>query len=166
MGLVNGKVYLEKNYNLWKNMYEEEVKKLNRIFKSNSFIINHVGSTSIKGLLSKPIIDILVGINSFDEINEYEKVLKELYIIKKSSDEILLIKEKDDETFFLIHIMLLNSKRYKDVIKFKNILINNPNILKEYEELKIRLSKLYSNDRKMYTKAKSEYIEKILKNML
>ena len=68
------------------------------------------------------------------------------------------------ETFVLIHIMLLNDKRYNDIIKFRDILNNNFTILKEYENLKLELANLYSNDRNMYTKSKNEYIQNILNN--
>ena len=58
MGLINNTVYLENNYVLWKNMFEEEKEKLNEIFNHDNFIIEHVGSTSINGLSAKPIVDI------------------------------------------------------------------------------------------------------------
>ena len=50
------------------------------------------------------------------------------------------------------------------MIKFRNILNNNKEILKEYEDLKITLSKKYANDRKMYTQSKNEFITDILKS--
>lgn len=165
MGLINDTVVLENNYDLWKKMFENEKNALIKIFNNRNFKIEHVGSTSVKGLLAKPIIDIAVGIHSFEDFDMYIDLLKNIYTIKrnKDNDEILLIKENKNETFFLIHVLLINSKRYKDMIKFREILVTNINILREYENLKINLSKLYSNDRKMYTKSKNNYIQKILK---
>ncbi|MBP3255470.1 MAG: GrpB family protein [Clostridia bacterium] len=147
-------------------MFEDEKERLNRIFNEDSFTIEHVGSTAVKGLSAKPIIDIVVGINSFDELNKYKQELSNYYTIKENVDtnEMLLIKENENETFFLIHVLLITGTRYQNMIKFKNILINNKSILKEYETLKQKLAQEFSSDRKMYTKSKNEFIENILKN--
>ena len=165
MGLKNGTVTLESNFTLWKKMFEDEKNTLIKIFTNPTISIEHVGSTAIKGLHAKPIVDIVVGINNFSDLDIYIEKLNKLYEIKnnKENNEILLIKEKDNETFFLIHILEKNSKRYKDMLKFRDILINNPNILKKYEDLKMNLAKIYSNDRKAYTKSKNDYIQYVLK---
>ena len=166
MGLINKTVQLENNYDKWKKMFEEEKNTLNKIFNNESFIIEHVGSTAVKDLLAKPIVDIVIGLNSFDDIDNYKDKLKKIYTLKENIDkkEILLIKENEKETFFLIHLLLVNDKRYQDMIKFRNILNSNKKILKEYEDLKIKLSRKYANDRKMYTQSKNNFITNILKN--
>lgn len=47
------------NYNpLWAKLFEKEKKKLFAVLPSE-VIIEHIGSTSIIGLASKPVIDIL-----------------------------------------------------------------------------------------------------------
>ena len=165
MGLVNGTVKLESKYDTWKSMFEEEKNILNNIFDEDVFKIEHVGSTAVKGLSAKPIVDIAIGVNSFAEIDKYMTKLSEYYTIKENLDynEILLIKENEKETFCLIHVLLINDIRYKNMIRFRDILINNNDILKEYKELKEKLANEYSNDRKAYTKSKNDYIEKILK---
>ena len=165
MGLINKTVRLEKNYDKWKEMFEEEKNYLNKIF-NNSFKIEHVGSTAVKDLLAKPIVDIAIDLNSFEDIKKYENKLKERYTFKENFDnnEILLIKEYENETFFLIHVLLINDDRYQNMIKFRNILNNNKEILKQYEKLKIELSKKYENDRKMYTQSKNDFITNVLKN--
>ncbi len=158
MGLTNGKVDLDNNYILWKEMFDNEKKILSNIFPNS--VIEHVGSTAVEDLLAKPIIDIAVGLNSLnidnviDKLNDYE--------IKYNSDEILLIKEENNETNYLIHVLDINSDRYKNMIRFRDILINNSKIRKEYEELKINLKNKYSNDRIMYTKSKEDFIKRIL----
>lgn len=164
MGLINNTVYLENNFTLWKKMYEEEKNILFKIFNQDNFTIEHVGSTAVKGLASKPIVDIAIGVENLNSIDKYMNVLKKLYTIKinKENNEILLIKENNNETFLLIHILPINSERYKNMIDFRDILINNLDIFKEYEKLKIKLSKLYPNDRKMYTKSKNNFINEII----
>lgn len=167
MGLINGTVTLERNYELWKKMYEDEKSTLANIFNEENFIYEHVGSTSIKGLSAKPIVDIAVGVSNINELDKYLDKLKTIYTVKYNSDyeELLLIKENDIETFFLIHILTVDSKRFKDLIRFRDILNKNYNIVEEYEKLKIELLKKYPNDRKLYTKSKNSFIQDVLNNM-
>ena len=164
MGLKNETVYLESNFKQWKKIFEDEKSFLLQIFNNEDILIEHVGSTSVEGLLAKPIVDIVLGVIDFKDIQKYINRLKENYTIKENNDidEILLIKENESETFCLIHVLNRDSDRFKNMIKFKDILNNNSNILKQYEQLKKHLSDIYSNDRKMYTKSKNDFIKEIL----
>ena len=164
MGLVNGKVDLQNDYHNWKKLFLKEENKLREIFNDIALTIEHVGSTSVEGLLAKPIIDILVGVKRIEDVNIIIDELRENYTIKNNNDvgEILLIKENDKETSCLIHILEIGSERYKNMILFRDILINNPTIKKEYERLKIELKEKHLYNREMYTKSKHNFIEKVI----
>ncbi len=165
MGLINNTVSLENNYELYKKIFKEEKAYLESVFKENRFKIEHVGSTSVKNLLSKPVVDIAIGVDDLNSFKKYYSLLNKRYTITENleKEEILLVKENEKETFCLIHVLDINSNRYINMIKFRNILINNLDILKKYENLKIDLAKKYKDDRKNYTKSKNEFINKVLK---
>lgn len=166
MGLINNTVSLEKNYELFKSLFEKEKAYLENIFKENTFKIEHVGSTAVKNLLSKPVVDIAIGVDDLNSFKKYYSLLNKRYTIteNREKEEILLVKENEKETFCLIHVLDIKSNRYTNMIKFRDILINNLDILKKYENLKIDLAKKYKNDRKKYTKSKNEFINEVLKN--
>ena len=165
MGLINNTVSLEKNYELFKSLFEKEKAYLENIFKENTFKMEHVGSTAVKNLLSKPVVDIAIGVDNLNSFKKYYSLLNKRYTIteNREKEEILLIKENEKETFCLIHVLDIKSNRYTNMIKFRDILINNGDILKKYENLKIDLAKKYKDDRKNYTKSKNEFINKVLK---
>lgn len=165
MGLINNTVSLEKNYELYKKIFKEEKAYLESVFKKNTFKIEHVGSTSVKNLLSKPVVDIAIGVDNLNSFKKYYSLLNKRYTIteNREKEEILLVKENEKETFCLIHVLDIKSNRYTNMIKFRDILINNLDILKKYENLKIDLAKKYKDDRKNYTKSKNEFINKVLK---
>lgn len=166
MGLINNTVSLEKNYELFKSLFEKEKAYLESVFKENTFKIEHVGSTAVKNLLSKPVVDIAIGVDNLNSFKKYYSLLNKRYTIteNREKEEILLVKENEKETFCLIHVLDIKSNRYTNMIKFRDILINNGDILKKYENLKIDLAKKYKDDRKTYTKSKNEFINKVLKN--
>lgn len=167
MGLKVGMVRLEEYNEKWKEIFEEEKEKLMKIFGNIALKIEHIGSTSIPGLSAKPIIDMLVVLESFNEFEKVKNYFKdEPYSIKEDSpsDEILVRKRAGtDTTTHLIHIMEVNTKRCTNTILFKNYLINHPETLKEYEKLKKDLAKKYADNRKMYTASKNDFIQSVLK---
>ena len=166
MGLKVGTVKIEK-YNLnWKKMFDDEKERLETIFGDIAIEIEHVGSTSIEGLSAKPIIDIAVGLNSladFEKVKYYFE--NELYSIKSDSvkDEILVRKGREENRTHFIHIMELNSQRYKDTIIFRDYLKKHKDVLKKYEELKKDLAIKYANNREMYSASKNDFIKEVIK---
>ncbi len=165
MGLKVGTVKLEKYDFNWANEFNEEKEILFKIFGDIAIKIEHIGSTSIEGLSAKPIIDIAIAVNKLEDFEKVKSYFeKEPYSIKENSvnDEILVRKGSEDNRTHFIHIMELNSKRYQDTIIFRDYLKYNIDTLKAYEKLKKDLANKYSNNRKMYTASKNDFIQKVI----
>lgn len=150
----------------WKCEYEKEKDALNKILKGKKYRIEHVGSTSIEGLSAKPIIDIAIGTYDIETVIEIADVLeKEGYETENSLDtkgEIFAAKgEKEFRTHY-IHIQKIGSTYWNNFMYFKTYLLDHKETIKEYEELKQKLSVEYFNDRKKYTASKNEFISSIL----
>ena len=63
-----------KEYNpLYPKLYNEEEKLIKKILGKNLVYIEHIGSTSVPNLKSKPIIDTLVSVNSLEEVDLKQK---------------------------------------------------------------------------------------------
>ncbi len=166
MGLKVGTVKIEKYNPNWELEFYKEKEDLAKIFGNLATEIEHIGSTSVKGLSAKPIIDIAVALKKLDDFEKVkEKFQKEPYSVKEDSDEdeILIRKGAEDNRTHFIHVMEINSKRYKDTIIFRNYLRKHEEAMKEYESLKKELAKKYADNRKMYTSSKNEYIDNIIK---
>ncbi len=164
MGLKVGTVRIEKYNSDWEKKFLKEKEILSKIFGDLAIEIEHIGSTAVKGLSAKPIIDIAVGVNKLEDFEKVKNEFKkEPYLIKENSDdgEILIRKGTEDNRTHYIHVMEINSKRYKDTIVFRDYLRKHEDVAREYETLKIKLAIKYANNRKMYTSSKNEYIEKI-----
>ena len=134
MGLKVGTVKVEKYNPIWKEMFNEEKVTLEKILREVAIEIEHIGSTSVEGLSSKPIIDIAVAVK---KLSDFEKVKssfeKEPYSIKQDSvsDEILIRKGSEENRTHFIHVMEIDSKRYQDTIIFRNYLRNDKEVLKK-----------------------------------
>lgn len=64
------KIVIEPHNPDWSNQFTIESGKITDCIINVSPVIHHIGSTSIFGLCAKPIIDIMLGLNSIEELNE------------------------------------------------------------------------------------------------
>lgn len=171
MGLDRTKVEIVSYDENWGEKFELEERKLRKVFSEYAFAIEHVGSTSIPGLSAKPIIDISVGVNNLEEVMQFKDKLEEIgyeYRDKsgKNGERYFFAKGSSDNRTHYLHIIKFNSQEWKKNLFFRDYLRNNYESMKEYEKLKITLSKQFADNRPKYTEAKSKFISDILKKML
>ena len=69
IGVERYKVALVPHDDNWAYEYQLTQNELKKILGDNIIEIHHVGSTAIKGIVSKPIIDIAVVVESIEAIN-------------------------------------------------------------------------------------------------
>ena len=166
MGLKVGEVRLEKHNPRWQRMFAQELDELWEYFGDTAIRISHIGSTAVDGIEAKPIIDIAVAVN---DLSDFDQVSHKFtsdpnYSIKEdfANDEILIRKGGKLNRQFYIHVMDIDSKRYKDTIFFRDTLLHNEKIRNNYRDLKHVLAKKYPNNRKKYSSSKKEFIDSVL----
>ena len=177
IGLKRGAVRLCEHEKEW------EIEAQNTIFRLKAILgdviedIQHVGSTSIPSIKAKPIIDIAVAVDSFDDILAFEKELKAggfHYRPKANIEGQLLFASGssyegtgDLQTHF-IHVVLANSMEWINYINFRDYLNSTPSAAKAYENLKLSLAKEVpaGNGREKYFKGKHDFIVYTLRKAL
>ncbi len=158
-------IFLENHKKYWVDWYNEEVKNLKNILPQ-AIDFYHIGSTAISGIMAKPIIDIIVAVDTCNQMSQVANILKENgYIIMSEKDNRMSLNKGYTESGFAekVYHIHLRLKGDIDEVYFKNYLIDNPDIAKEYEELKIMLWKKYEFDRDAYTNAKTKFVQKYTK---
>lgn len=155
-------IILKEHNPIWEEYYnEEEIVLKNNL--PNISNISHIGSTSIPSIWAKPIIDILVEIPKEDDINDYiELILKQGYICMSKSEKRISFNKGYTENGFTekVYHLHLRYKGDNDELYFRDYLIDNPEVAKEYEKLKLDLWKKYEHNRDGYTSAKTEFVQK------
>jgi len=169
LGLKRGIVELYDHDKMWEINAKETINKLKAIFGITATDIQHVGSTSIVHIKSKPIIDIAVAVNCFDDVLAIVQKLEEAGFIHRSQNdepwEIYFSCGDEQENLRTHHINVVkaNSKEWRDYINFRDYLNANLDIAKEYENLKLQLMNTYKHDRDSYTNGKAKFIIKTLR---
>ena len=153
---------------MWEDIAAETIKLLKSLLNDVAVDIQHVGSTSIRNICAKPIIDIAVGVNKLDSIKPYIELLKKNGIIFRKEDvkEQLLFVIGDFEKEFRthhIHVVEWNSIAWNNYINFRDYLNAFPEYAKEYDDLKKKLALEFADNRGNYTAGKQEFINRILK---
>ncbi|MCH5160109.1 MAG: GrpB family protein [Clostridiales bacterium] len=144
----------------WAEYYAEEAYELTKILPKGA-IVNHIGSTAIKGIWAKPIVDILVEVSG--SLTDVATTLQMNGWIKMSESENRMSFNKGyTENGFADKVYHLHLRHVgdNDEICFCDYLNTHPEVAKEYETLKIGLWKNFEHDRDGYTEAKSEFVVK------
>ncbi|MCI8668374.1 MAG: GrpB family protein [Lachnospiraceae bacterium] len=146
----------------WERQYEEMEVFLEKQLSSCHVVrISHMGSTAIKHIWAKPIVDILVEIASDENMDVFAKIIESNGFIKMSeSDGRISFNSGYTENGFAEKVFHLHL-RYEgdnDELYFRDYLNDNPDIAKEYQELKISLWHQYEHNRDAYTQAKTEFV--------
>ncbi|NOU93270.1 GrpB family protein [Paenibacillus sp. LMG 31456] len=164
LGLPKGQVFLVPWTEKWIQEYEFEREKINKKLTKLNVRMHHIGSTSIKGISAKPIIDMAIEINHFDDGLLYVAGLEELGY---SYHGINLLPErhyfnKGEPRTHQIHMYEKNNRYLKEQLLFRDYLNSDKISRQEYQELKEELSKTFNTNKHAYAEAKTEFVKNII----
>jgi GrpB-like predicted nucleotidyltransferase (UPF0157 family) len=149
----------------WKDKFEVEKLRLLEIFGNKAIAIEHIGSTSIFGLSSKPIIDIAVLIEKREDGDSFIKPLEEFgysYDKINSSGERHLFRKGDPTEFHLSIAYKDKGSFWERQILFRDYLKDHPDSRDEYQKLKENLLENDPSGKDIYISGKSEFVSKVL----
>jgi GrpB-like predicted nucleotidyltransferase (UPF0157 family) len=127
--------------------------------------IHHVGSTAVPGLDAKPIIDILVGVETLESSRAcFEPLngLNYLYSPYLSEQMHWFCKPHPRRRTHHLHLVPGDGKRFADELAFRDRLLDDPGTAEEYATLKRDLAARFHDDRESYTAAKADFIRAVL----
>lgn len=170
LGLLDSVVKLVPHDSDWDNLFEKE-KELILKKVSGIFDIEHCGSTSLPNIVSKPIMNIAVSVLNVNNLENIITDFKDIGYEHKPSNfpdhELFEKREKNmDMVTHHIHVMTKDGNNWNKTISFRDHLIANPSIAKEYENLKKKLAKQFPSDRESYAKGKNPFFDKILRKII
>ena len=152
----------------WPALFRIESQLLHVALRELRPAIEHIGSTAVPGLAAKPIIDMLVGVQSlaafesqakrlavfgYQYIPDYESALPDRRFFKRVVNGVRTHH---------VHVVEKNGMYWKRYMKFRNSLRDDAGLAARYAEVKRRLAKRYSFDRDAYTNGKTGFIEAVL----
>ncbi len=147
LGLKRGSVRLCGHETEWEAEADRVIGLLQKILGEAAADIQHVGSTAIKTIGAKPIVDIAVAATDFEAVLAKEKALRAagFYYRPGSMEGQLLFAggsfyngTGEEQTHF-IHVVPAGGKAWRDYLNFRDYMNAFPAAAKAYEALKERL---------------------------
>ena len=152
----------------WEEAFSVEKERITEAMAASGLTgsIYHVGSTSIKGMASKPIIDILVCPAPDTSVDALIPVLEQagyanLGECGRPGRCFMSKGDQENETFYL-HLCHEDHPVAKDQLLFQYIERQEPIIASSYRQLKKTLASQFPLDRNMYRLAKGTYVDGVL----
>ncbi|MFC7686303.1 GrpB family protein [Ureibacillus sp. GCM10028918] len=172
LGLKNNEVVIVPFDKEWKDEFNKTKTDIIQNTNLNPTQIEHIGSTSIEGIRAKPIIDILIGVDSLTTLDKaFFKDLQNIgfYRLKVERPNEIVCAKFTDETFEIkthfIHIVEFEKEKWNQMLFFRDYLNINQDVKEQYESLK---ESFFSTDLKgsnSYTDYKEQFVQSIFERM-
>ncbi len=166
LGVDDSEVRVAKHDPAWPKMFHREADLLERQLGSRVVAIHHVGSTAVPGLVAKPIIDIAleIGQTGFDDdLNVCEDALAKLgyrYLGDRGPKGGRMFgKDQSGKRTHAIQVHPKGSASLRGLLQFRQMLLNDSDLTREYAEIKTGLAELFRDQRLIYVWYKTHWIE-------
>lgn len=146
----------------WPEEFEKEKSSLIKELGTAIVEIHHIGSTSVPGLWAKPIIDILLEAESLEALDNNSDKFENLGYDVKGEFGISgrrYYRKGGDTRTHQIHAFKINDDHVFRHLAFRDYIEAHPDILKEYQSLKIKIASECENDIEKYCDGKDEFVK-------
>ena len=149
----------------WESMFKEEEKKIKKILGKNCIGVYHIGSTSVKNMPAKPVIDIMPVVKDLSLVDSHNKEFEALGYECRGEFGIpgrrFFAKGGDNRTH---HIHIFEQSNQTDIqrhIAVRDYLRSHPDTAAEYAALKKKLAAEFPYDNDGYCDGKEEYMKSL-----
>ena len=152
----------------WPAQYEEEAKLILRAVEDLVVAIEHIGSTAVPGLGSKPILDIMAAVRRLEDAERCIEPLQSLgYEYVPEYNEIIperryFHKGPPEGRTHHLHMVERDGNFWERHLLFRDFLRAHAEEAEEYYLLKTKLAARFGRDREGYTDAKTPFIESVV----
>jgi GrpB-like predicted nucleotidyltransferase (UPF0157 family) len=146
----------------WPKRFEAEQKVL--LTHSTFIALEHIGSTAIPNQRAKPIIDMMASMPSLYDIDSLLEFLSQHgYKLFEMGMKNRLFFRKPDQSLQVFHLHIVEESSWSERKErhMRDYLLQHPEAVTAYGELKDKLAITYADDSLGYTEAKTAFIQGI-----
>lgn len=149
----------------WPAAFQRIRDALHHVLQPNVMAIDHIGSTSIPGMVAKPLIDLDVTLRGHSDIAPATKVLISMGYEPRGNrydDDMWAFLLRDEKPGQRIYLCPPQNRTHIERMIFRDYLVAHGNLAADYAALKLRLAAIFRNDGDAYTAAKRDFIRDVL----
>ena len=167
LGLQRDEVTLVESTRDWSEAFSRESLVLREALGNLAASIEHVGSTAVGALPSKPIIDIAISVETDAAIPHVVAKLEAIGYLDRGDAAFqgghLLVKEASPGVrTHHVHVVRSDDPQWRSWLRFRDFLRADRELRRRYARLKQELKERFPTDRRSYTLAKTRFIEDAL----
>ena len=150
----------------WAESFRREAARLRSTLGTAIGRIEHVGSTSVPGMVAKPIVDMIAAVESLSLASSLIPALERLGYECRPNDPVphrlfFALGPRTRRTHYLSLAEVVSSFCHEH-IAFRAHLLADCRVAEEYASLKQRLAAHFAKDRASYTAAKGKFVTQVL----
>lgn len=152
----------------WTKMFQMETQFLKTIFGDEIIKFEHFGSTSIKGLKAKPVIDMMCIVKDIERIDSFNNCMEALGYDAAGEWGIpgrRLFRKGGENRTHHIHFYQFDNPQINRHLIFRDYLRSNPEEASRYSKFKEELASRYEST-KEYSPAKKLFVQEMEKKAL
>lgn len=149
---------------MWSLMFEQEADQLKQILGKEIIDVEHIGSTSVKGMKAKPVIDIMPIVRNIQRIDQFDTAMIDCGYEPKGENGISArryFQKGGDNRTHHVHIYETGNPEIERHLAFRDYLRTHPKSAQEYSSLKEELSSRFPCDIASYINGKEALVQEI-----
>jgi GrpB-like predicted nucleotidyltransferase (UPF0157 family) len=151
--------------NEWPKQYEREQDLLQATLGDVLESVHHIGSTSVPGLAAKPVIDILLEVQSLDRLDALNSAMESIGYTPKGEFGIpgrRYFPKGGDERTHHVHAFASGDPLIAKYLAFRDYLRAHPAAVAEYAAVKMAASAAHQTDPEGYVAFKHGFVEQMV----
>ena len=169
LGLQRGTVHLAEYDPAWPAMFAaERARILDALGDALPLAVEHVGSTSIPGLVAKPVLDTLAGYPAGASLDAYIAALARAGWEHRGENGIpgREFFRRGDPRAYHLHMVVRHGAFWREHLAFRDALRTRPELRDGYADLKLDLARRFPRDRESYTDGKTIFVRRVVAQWL
>ena len=154
----------------WPGAFEDEAARLRAALKTLALRVDHHGSTAIRELGAKPIIDIQVSVAALQPLVAYGAKLEAIgYVHVSHPDDSFcpfFHRPRQWPHSHHVHVVESGGREERRTLAFRDYLRDHRDVARECEDLKrtvaLQIGSADLESREQYAAAKTEFIERVV----
>jgi GrpB-like predicted nucleotidyltransferase (UPF0157 family) len=129
--------------------------------------VEQIGSSAVRGLLAKPIVDLAAGLSIDDALPEVRARLEAAGWIYRGNagDEgghVFVLEARTGLRIAHLHVVAHDGTQWRNYLRFRDLLRTSSSARDDYEATKRRLAAAHPDDRTAYTDGKTDVVQALL----
>ncbi|MEM7338481.1 MAG: GrpB family protein [Actinomycetota bacterium] len=167
IGLDYGTVRLERATSDWLAAGAHLQRHLAATVPAPAVAVEYIGSSSVRGLLAKPIVDIAIGVAAGAALDPVDEALRaDRWIYRgDAGDEgghVWVLEAHEWHRVAHIHVVDHGSAQWRNYLRFRQLLDGSAEARRDYEAVKAELAVTHRDDRTAYTAGKATVVRRLL----